>query len=605
MSLEVVSDEWVVSETTALDALVIEPGGTLKAPPGKQLTMTVNGVGTEPAPGGYKGEVMITVSDCFNYHTVRFGQHEDICFRAGVCIIDGKYSPEHSAPAIVKGGTVTDSEASGFSITGDEWDFTGILVTGESAYTISDAKIKLTGDGTNDFVGLGAAVAVNGKAQLTVNNTLMRTYGITRGALCSNDDTVVTLNDCYLETRTYIPTPKQLEDGAKLGRMMEPPWMMGLRGNGRTTNLVGMSKSYYNRCHVISDSWGVLSIDGSVVNRMYVKDSLIEIKGASGYGTISIADDTSFDYSKLEDGPACLVSFDHSVVSVPTVGIIMCVGLADAEVINGSEINSGIHGVHIFRNCGKLSVNSKSALYTGKASFLVQGANCAIEVDDAVLEPENGVILCLIDNDDPGHNGGPEYKIPLGETDTPVPGRDLTVADPKEDVFMTISNMETAGDIYNATTNLKANTRVFMPAPGLPPMPTSEHIRGVVGDELQGAKNLDLKLENAGLSGVISSAVNSYREGVESITKENLEEFFETAQTVAPPVNNGVILSLDKDSVWTVTGTSYLTGLTLAPGAQIKAPGGGTLTLTANGQPITAPGTYSGLIVAEVEVNAD
>lgn len=45
-------------------------------------------------------------------------------------------------------------------------------------------------------------------------------------------------------------------------------------------------------------------------------------------------------------------------------------------------------------------------------------------------------------------------------------------------------------------------------------------------------------------------------------------------QSAAPTINNGVCVSLDKDSVWTVTGRSYITALTLAEGAKVAAPGG-------------------------------
>jgi hypothetical protein len=66
-------------------------------------------------------------------------------------------------------------------------------------------------------------------------------------------------------------------------------------------------------------------------------------------------------------------------------------------------------------------------------------------------------------------------------------------------------------------------------------------------------------------------------------------------------VNNGVIVSFDKKSVWTVAGTSYLTSLTVARGAVIKAPAGKTLTMTVNGvKTEIAPGSYTGKIVLKV-----
>ena len=76
----------------------------------------------------------------------------------------------------------------------------------------------------------------------------------------------------------------------------------------------------------------------------------------------------------------------------------------------------------------------------------------------------------------------------------------------------------------------------------------------------------------------------------------------EVINTVQPVVNNGVIVSLDRTSRWTVTGTSYITALELAPGAVIEAAAGKALTVTLDGKEIAlAPGRYAGKIVLTVQ----
>ena len=73
-------------------------------------------------------------------------------------------------------------------------------------------------------------------------------------------------------------------------------------------------------------------------------------------------------------------------------------------------------------------------------------------------------------------------------------------------------------------------------------------------------------------------------------------------QWAQPTVNNGVCVSLDKDSVWIVTGTSYITSLTLAEGAQVTAPEGRHLTVTVDGIPTEVKsGSYIGKIVLTAE----
>ena len=50
-------DRWCVSETTVLSKLILE--GEITAPEGKQLTLTVDGVHRDLAPGEYIGKVYL------------------------------------------------------------------------------------------------------------------------------------------------------------------------------------------------------------------------------------------------------------------------------------------------------------------------------------------------------------------------------------------------------------------------------------------------------------------------------------------------------------------------------------------------------------------
>ena len=115
-------------------------------------------------------------------------------------------------------------------------------------------------------------------------------------------------------------------------------------------------------------------------------------------------------------------------------------------------------------------------------------------------------------------------------------------------------------------------------------------------------KNLALNLKNTKLEGIVSSATQHYREGLRFLEETIREELSNVTQTPAPTVNNGVIVSLDRTSRWTVTGTSYITALELAPGAVIEAAAGKALTATLDGKEIAlAPGRYAGKIVLTVQ----
>jgi hypothetical protein len=270
----------------------------------------------------------------------------------------------------------------------------------------------------------------------------------------------------------------------------------------------------------------------------------------------------------------------------------------NGEITNDTVINSTLYGVMIFRDSGsELKVNNGATLNSASSTFVVKGSHSYLNIDNAILNPDNGVILQLMDNDEPGM-GPSRFIVPIG-ADVPIPGRDLTVADPTTDFFMTVSNMEVNGDFYNSTTDLRANCIENVPMSDMPGMSAEgpSDSGGDAEEDQQGVKNLDLKFVNAKVNGVISAATAAYKDGVVIIDASNYGELSSVTQTAHEPVNNGVIVSLDKKSVWTVAGTSYLTSLTVAKGAVIKAQRGKTLTMMVDGvqTPINA-GTYKGKI---------
>ena len=571
---------WVIEKTTNLSSLTIAEGAIIKAPDGKGLTMTVDGIGKAMKPGVYKGDIIVTVSDKFFGPTSGMSQSkEPQAFRAAILIEDGRYVPEKSVPALVKGGKVTDRTTNGVTLMGTEDDFNGIIVTGNSEYTIEGVKIDFEGNGGNDFTGYGAGIACYGKSKVTINNSEIKLKGITRCALHAGGDSVTTLNNCRLIN----------ESPDREGFV--PMWALGLNGTNRTTQLCDNATVYYNNCHIQGNGWGALSIDGGKHVRMYLKDSTIELTGprSRGYGAFSIGD--------------ALISYDNCKVNVQGYPLLLGghTDKSDGEITNGSVINSTVYGVMMFRlKGGELKVNKGSTLNSASSVFVIKGCNPYINTDNAVLNPGNGVILQLMDNDDPGM-GPSRFIVPIG-ADTAIPGRDLTVADPNKDVFMTVSNMEVKGNFYNSTTNLRANSieSVSMPSmPGTGAEGTSEG--GSATEDQQGVKNLDLKFANARVNGIISAATAAYRDGVRVIDAGNREELSAVTQTAHEPVNNGVIVSLDKSSVWTVAGTSYLTSLTIAKGAVIKAPEGMTLSMTVDGvKKQIGAGAYKGKIVLTV-----
>jgi hypothetical protein len=110
-----------------------------------------------------------------------------------------------------------------------------------------------------------------------------------------------------------------------------------------------------------------------------------------------------------------------------------------------------------------------------------------------------------------------------------------------------------------------------------------------------------VKFENAAITGAITTGAQTWV-GPYPRTIDTLEYIGEVTNTYCDPGNAyGIKASLDENSTWVVDTTSYLTGLTIAPGATITAPKCYSVTMTVGGAPTPiVAGTYEGKIVLTV-----
>lgn len=560
---------WVVEENAQFEELTIRSGASIAAPKGKKVTLTVNGVATKPVPGVYQGDVRLTVTD--DIPVAFFAYDEPMEYRAAVYVKDGKVQEHQSVPAAVKAGKVSGSEAKDVKIVCRDDAFNGILIDGEGEYTIHGADLTFEGLGGNDFNGYGAAIMAHGTAKLTVNNANIHVRGAARNAVFVGDHSNVTVNDSVIYNETGI-LPENYVDTVGMGSMMRVPWMLGLRGNSRTTNLADFGIVHYNRCHIMADGWGVLSTDAVDVCRMYVTDSLIEVVGPSGYGSFSIGD--------------CYNVYDNTVFNVPDYALIQANETAGGEFANGTVVNSKRFGVMTYMNIGGKLVVKDSTFNTEKACFLIKGGAPILTVSNATLNSKNGSILELFDCDDP--TGIDRWYFDPDHDDVYVEGRDLTVGVPGNDVIASFSDMTINGDLFNATTNIPLDTSEMPPMPYMP-APAQEDAIHLKPGPLP--KNLDLTFSNVQINGRISAAKARHR--VAKIDKSNCEELGEVDFTVQQAVNNGVIVRLEGKSVWNVPGTCFLTKLVIEAGAVVNAK---SMTVDGIETPI-APGSYTGKIV--------
>ncbi len=589
----------VIEQGFSCDRLVIAEGAELKAPEGKFLTLTVNSMGLPLEAGTYVGDVKVSVSKLHHMpahglHTMS-GRTEQL--HTAIVVHNNELVEEECTPAIVQGGHVCGHKTEDIYIASAEESFNGILVTGNSEYVVNNAKIDFDGVGANDFMGVGAGIAAMDNAKVTINDSEITLAGRTRCAIHVAGDSVVEVNNCRLINHSFDPD----------SWMGDFSWGVGFDGSNRLVQLCDNGTAYYNNCDMITNGWGVLSIDGcDDCVRYFIKDCRLSLSGprTQGYGAFCIGDRNT-------------VVFDNCKVNVNGYPLIVrgFLGRAHAEVKNGTVLSGTHYGVFIIGDVNTPTNISDSTIQTGRSSFLVKGSAANVNIARSVLKPGNGTICQLMDNDEVNMW---ITAIPVKDTpDTYIEGRDLTAIDPSNDVTFTLSDMDVFGNFYNSTTNNHAEqgctfgepTRV--PFGGMfagmkPPFDLATCTPDMVihDYDARGPKNLEISFKNCHYEGVASSAVQKHRDDLEEITELTRLELSNVKQTAAPTVNNGVIVHLDKDSTWIVTDTCYLTKLTFEEGALLKAPVGKGLYITVDGVEVEYPecGGNGGEFIGKIEL---
>lgn len=591
MKKRVVNDIWKIEHTESLSCLVIEKGGRIEAPDGKNLVMTVDGISEEPTEGSYEGNIVLSVSERLNHPFKRMSDSYVTHYKTAIYVKDGKYQSEYSVPAAIMQGKYGDSECRDVLIQSELEDFNGIIVE-NGTYEIDRFHADFTSHG-DDSVGVGAAILVFGQGKAIIRDSVIRTNGASRSALTVLEHGEAELHHCRLHAEGPVLSEEEKKRAQEEERPWIPPWQIGLRGTCRTVSMDDSAKVSYYDCHVTAHDWGLLSVDDdSPKTRIYGKNSVFEVLGNNGYGCFGIYCDVDEDYQDKQYFGSYHV-YEHCTFRIPTYLMYMSVGKTGAEYLDGTIVESRQFGICAFRSSGGyIKIADGTKFHTGRAALVIKGSAVRIDIDHADIVADNGTILQLMDNDDPGHLSD-RFEIPT-EEDRKDPDRDLTKADTREDVLVTAANTELTGNFFNATTNRIAD-RLPEPEEVTEVPPNFVRLRGVRGKDLQGAKNLKLQIRNAKITGLITSASGRYKKNISVIDCTNCEEMSNIRCEASAAVNNGVIVSLDRKSVWEVTGDCYLTSLTIEKGAVLKAEEGKMLQLCVNGILVDPmPGTYKG-----------
>jgi hypothetical protein len=561
---------WVVSETTSLTGLTVA-GGTIKAADGYSLTMTVDGVETAIKPGAYKGKIVLTLTRIAVKKDATHNSQFNL--RTAIFLENGKYMADKSVAAAVTGGTVTDTSVKDVKIASIGEAFNGIIATGDSkaSYIISNPVINLTGNGADDFAGIGAAIMVDGNAEVTLNKALITTNGCARSAIFVGGTGSLHVHDTNIEVGSPA-LPEGYKDvfteGGKF--FFRVPFMLGLSGTCRATNIVDKVKNVdYTNTRIKAQGWGAMSIDGGDKTNLNMTKCTIETI-ESGYGAYAIG-------GSIDKFSGCTFNVaDMAMIGTGGSGVF-----TDGTIVNSRRFGVMYHG------SGDLTIDKGSVFNTKSTAIQLKSPSHNIVVDNAQLNAENGIIIQAMPNDDPNSRashgsaegarsgGAPEGREggsaprPEGVEGTAVP----TVV--SSDINATFKNVTLKGDIINGNT---------------------------------ASCPLNVTFEKSTITGAITTATVTLAIGPngEEITMKTpqLYKLIGEVKNTYCATNDkyGVAVSLDSNSTWIVDKTSFLTSLTIAKDGAITAPKGFKVVMTVDGvgKEIKA-GTYSGKIVLAVK----
>lgn len=617
----------------------------------KLLTLVAGGEEQEVNAAVYGEDAVLVLSDAFPTSPSDFTGRGREPYRAALVVRDGKIAENMSVRPALNGGTVTDQGMQGTKIVSHTPNFNHVIVE-NSEYTLEDCDLRADteSDGKRvcDFDGYGSVVCAYHGAKLTVKNSRLYSKGVAKPVLFADGGSDVLMDHC-----TYDCMGGTLyagyQNAAGFTKMVAPPWVLGITGTARGTNLMGeLSTMTIANCDCRANDWGVISTDGGNEMALYVVDSKITLLGQGtmednpfthrfgpGYGIYAAGCDefiygTEFNvgtYAIIGIGGNITLQSSNTTVTpkkkylVPTGrfapmppdghrGEVMDVFWEDTPVfapIQGkgkpTVVNSDGWGFMFHGDCN-ISLLDGTICDTGYATFLFRAVGGNVVVDNSQIRSGDGVIIQLIDNDDKAVGGlfTPDIYDENGKLIQPhmgpifnheffehpgYPGIDYDTecTSSGKTVTAKFTNCTVQGDFYNATGYRK------------------------LGDNVQGQGEA-LKLtfgQGASITGIATASTAKHVD--ERGRDKNLftmEEYYYLGHVKNQPLYNGVNpvrVILEDDACWTVTGTCLLESLTIGAQATLTAPEGKNLVLKVDGEVVRpeAGKTYTGKLELTVE----
>ena len=560
---------------------------------------------------------------------------DDYAYDAALYITAEGIDTEKSSTDRISSGDYDETSASGIVIDDSQSGHNGILIV-DAEYTITGASIDMLtdadGSDTCDFSGKGTAIAAFGDdANVTVEDSTIHTAGVATMPIFADSGATVTIRNSTLQSdggtlsSEYLNTPSQT-------LMVAPPWILGIMGNSRCSNMMGRdTTTNVIDSETSAGAWAVLSTDAGDDMYLNVYNTSLTLNNAdesaaaplqaeggqisetlddpytvnygSGYGTYVIGRAVeTFAGAEIDVGTYATIftggSATYTALEAGRTyelknhqGETTAEYTADEDKV--TEIHSDTFGFMAHQNENSISVEKGTVVDSGYATFLVKtGASNQVltaSVDDAQIT-NGGVMIQVMDNDDATNggmmdagdpentNGGSQNFKPYHTEDAGF-NTDAASAGSTAQTF-TFTNGTYTGNIYNASGS-----------DGLEG--TALNVTFGIGAEYTGAiaSTSAIHVTYDGSAAVKENGGYAFDDAEEAAafaaqyqnTSFTIEEYWSIGQ-VANLVNdngaNTVNVILTDDAVWNVTAASVISALTIEGDAQVIVPEGVTLTVS-------------------------
>ena len=559
---------------------------------------------------------------------------DDYAYDAALYVTaDGIAEDKSSADRIVT-GTYDAQSASGVVISDSESGHNGILVY-NTDYTIFNAEITMLtdadGSDTCDFSGKGTAIAAFGSdANVTITDSAIHTSGVATMPIFADEGATVTIRSSVLQSdggtlnSDYLNSPSQT-------LMVAPPWILGIMGNSRCSNMMGRdTTTNVIDSETSAGAWAVLSTDAGDDMYLNVYNSSLTLNNADESAAAALQAEEG-QISETLDNPytvnygsgygtyvigRAVETFAGSEINVGTYATIFTGGSAtytDLEagqtyelknhagettaVYEATEdkvttIHSDTFGFMAHQNSNSITLEKGTVVDSDYATFLVKtGSSSQVltaTVDDTAIT-NGGVLIQVMDNDDATNGGMMSTDDPLNtnggsqnfkpyHTETAGFNTDQASADGTVQTF-TFTNGTYTGNIYNASGSDGLNGNTLNVTFG-----AGSQYSGAIASTSAIHVTYDGSAwirENGGFAFDDAETAAAFAEQYQN-TSFTINEYWSIGQ-VANLVNdngaNAISITLTNDAVWQVTGTSLISTLEIQDQAQVVIPAGTVLTV--------------------------